>query len=70
MAFLRDRCLSSLKLDSNFNKFQIILIDDGSEKETLTIIDELACQYQNIIVYKYPRGGSGSASRARNKGLS
>ncbi|WP_281785938.1 glycosyltransferase [Uruburuella suis] len=67
--FLRDRCLSSLKLDSNFNKFQIILIDDGSEKETLTIIDELACQYQNIIVYKYPRGGSGSASRARNKGV-
>ncbi len=67
--FLRDRCLPSLKLDSNFNKFEIILVDDGSKEETLSIIDELACHHQNIVVYKYPYGGSGSASRARNKGL-
>lgn len=67
--FLRDRCISSLKLDKNFNKFQIILIDDGSEEETLKIVDELAYQYQNIIIYRYPHGGSGSASRARNRGI-
>lgn len=67
--FLRDRCLASLKLDANFEKFEIILVDDGSNHETLSIIDELSYQYHNIVVYKYPQGGSGSASRARNKGL-
>ena len=68
--FLRDRCFSSLKLDANFNRFEIILVDDGSdEEETLKIIEQIEKQYSNVRTFKYPVGGSGSASRARNKGL-
>lgn len=68
--FLRDRCLKSLQLDAHFSQFEVLLIDDGStDNETHLILDELAQQYQNIKLYKFPAGGSGSASRARNKGI-
>lgn len=68
--FLRDRCLKSLQLDENFEQFEVLLIDDGSsDQETHTILDQLNQQYSNIKVFKFPLGGSGSASRARNKGI-
>ncbi|MCH7296614.1 glycosyltransferase [Acinetobacter higginsii] len=68
--FLRDRCIRSLLLDDNFSKFEILLIDDGStDSETISIISDLEKSYKNIKPFYYPKGGSGSASRARNQGI-
>lgn len=68
--FLRDRCLKSLQLDENFDKFEILVIDDGSnDPTTISILNDLVDQYKNIKLYKFSVGGSGSASRARNKGI-
>ncbi|ENU91168.1 hypothetical protein F971_03306 [Acinetobacter vivianii] len=68
--FLRDRCIRSLLLDENFEKFEILLIDDGStDSETINIISDLEKTYKNVKPFYYPKGGSGSASRARNQGI-
>lgn len=68
--FLRDRCIRSLLLDENFSNFEILLVDDGStDGETLEIIFDLEKNYKNIQSFYYPKGGSGSASRARNQGI-
>ena len=49
---------------------EIILVDDGStDKETLMTIKRLDREYQNVITYFFNDGGSGSASRPRNKGI-
>lgn len=68
--FLLNKCFNSLKRSSMFNEMEILLIDDGSsDQNTLRIINELDAKYSNIKTYFYPEGGSGSASRPRNKGI-
>lgn len=68
--YLRDRCIPSLKKSSIFNDMEILLIDDGStDGETVKIIGILEEEYKNIKDYYFPKGGSGSASRPRNKGI-
>lgn len=68
--YLRDRCIPSLKKSSIFNDMEILLIDDGStDDETVKIIGILEEEYKNIKTYYFPKGGSGSASRPRNKGI-
>ena len=68
--FLLNKCFTSLKRSSMFDKMEIILVDDGSsDNNTLRIIHELRERYSNVKTYFYPEGGSGSASRARNKGV-
>lgn len=67
---LYGKCFMSLRRSSMFEEMEIIIVDDGStDKETLTTIERLQRQYDNIIVYKFEPGGSGSASRPRNKGI-
>lgn len=68
--YLKNHCIKSLKKSSIFNDMEIILIDDGStDNITPQIITELENEYKNIKSYFFNDGGSGSASRPRNKGL-
>ncbi|APF39944.1 glycosyltransferase family 2 protein [Neomicrococcus aestuarii] len=67
---LRFKCFASLKRSSMFKDMEIILVDDGSsDLGTLNTIEDLARTYPNVRTYHFPTGGSGSASRPRNKGL-
>lgn len=68
--YLLNKCFNSLKRSSIFNRMEIIMVDDGSsEKETLQTIRRIAQKHSNVMTYFYPTGGSGSASRARNRGV-
>jgi len=67
---LYGKCFNSLTRSSMFEDMEIIFVDDGStDKRTLKIEDYIKSQYSNVIVYKFNDGGSGSASRPRNKGV-
>lgn len=68
--YLKDRSFRSLLRSSIFEKMHIYLIDDGSTDEvTPFIVEELARDYDNVTSFYFNDGGSGSASRPRNKGL-
>lgn len=68
--YLRDRCINSLKKSSIFENMEILLIDDGStDNETIKIVEKLGIEYENIKTYYFAKGGSGSPSRPRNKGI-
>lgn len=65
-----ERCLKSIEACDRFSEFEIILVDDGSDSiETIQEIKKIEKQYSNIVTYFFPCGGSGSASRPRNKGV-
>lgn len=68
--YLRDRCIKSLIKSSIFENMEILLIDDGStDNETIKIVEKLGIEYENIKTYYFEKGGSGSPSRPRNKGI-
>ncbi|WP_329383443.1 glycosyltransferase [Anaerofustis sp. HA2171] len=67
--YLRNRAFRSLRRSSIFNKMQVYLVDDGSDKETIDQIKQLEKEYSNVTTYFFNDGGSGSASRPRNKGF-
>lgn len=61
-----DRCLFSL-IDQNIDqKYEIIVINDGSTDSSLEIAEEFAECYENVKVYSRENGG---LSAARNTGL-
>ena len=67
---LKYKCFNSLLRSSLFNKMEIILVDDGSsDEETIRIINELKDNYTNVKTFFFNDGGSGTASRPRNKGV-
>lgn len=67
---LYGKCFSSLRRSSMFKEMEIIFVDDGStDAYTLKIQHWLARHYDNIRLFAFVDGGSGSASRARNKGV-
>lgn len=59
------RCIDSI-LSQTFTDFELILIDDGSNDATPTMIDEYARRDSRIIALHKPNGG---VSSARNLGL-
>lgn len=64
------KCFASLKRMDWFEESEIILVDDGStDRFTRQAIDRLARRHGNVVTYLFPTGGSGSASRPRNKGV-
>ena len=68
--FLEGRCFRSLLRSSAFARMRIYLVDDGSgDPDTIRIVRGLARDYDNVVAYFFGDGGSGSASRPRNKGL-
>ncbi|WP_404329950.1 glycosyltransferase [Mesobacillus maritimus] len=68
--YLLNKCFNSLKRSSIFNKMEIIMIDDGStDPKTIATINRIVEEHTNVKSYFYTDGGSGSASRPRNKGV-
>lgn len=67
---LYGKCFASLRRSSIFSDMEIILVDDGStDSFTLLMEEDLKERYPNVRVYRFEDGGSGSASRPRNKGV-
>ncbi|MBS4161986.1 glycosyltransferase family 2 protein, partial [Klebsiella pneumoniae] len=65
---LRYKCFQSLSRSSIFEDMEIIIVDDGSTDDyTPYVVKRLEERYPNVKKYLYPQGGSGSASRPRNK---
>lgn len=68
--FLITKCLPSLRRNEIYTKMEILLVDDGSiDGITERICRQLSKDYPNIVYYRFGDGGSGSASRPRNKGV-
>ena len=68
--FLYFKAFASLLRLAVFQKCEIIIADDGSDDaRTLAVINWLSRHYANVKVCLLPRGGSGSASRPRNRAL-
>lgn len=68
--FLVHKCFQSLRRSSIFDNAEVLLVDDGStDLKTKHVLTELEKRYENVTVFSFPEGGSGSASRPRNKGL-
>ncbi|MGM0876424.1 MAG: glycosyltransferase [Bacillota bacterium] len=67
---LFNKCFLSLRRSTMFEKMEIILVDDGSsDKDTLMFIERICRDYSNVRSFFFKDSGSGSASRARNKGF-
>ena len=67
---LLNKAFNSLLRSEIFDSIEVMIIDDGStDGKTLGIIKRLANKYVNVKTYFYPKGGSGSASRPRNKAI-
>lgn len=68
--YLLTKALPSLLRNNSWNAMEIVLIDDGStDLETVHICRFLNRLFANVSLFEFPEGGSGSASRARNKGI-
>lgn len=61
-----EQCVRSL-LAQSFQDIEIILVDDGSKDNSLSIIKQLATEDSRIVYTSQPNGG---AAKARNTGLS
>lgn len=67
---LQFKCFESLRRSSIFESMEVLLIDDGSTDDTTrAVVRDLERRYGNVRSYCFEPGGSGSASRPRNKGL-
>ena len=68
--YLYGKAFSSLLRSSMFGEIEILLVDDGStDGTTQYYVKLLESQYPNVRAYLFSDGGSGSASRPRNKGV-
>src|SRR5699024_7575417 len=67
---LLHKCIKSLHRSSIFDQMELVMVDDGStDIDTIHAINALEKELEWVQVYRYEPGGSGSASRPRNKGL-
>ena len=67
---LYGKAFSSLRRSSMFEDMEIIFVDDGSTDDmTSHYVRYIADRYVNVVTFSFGDGGSGSASRPRNKGV-
>lgn len=68
--FLKSKCIESLRRNRVWPQMEVLLVDDGSsDPETIQIVENLAREHGNVRTFFFDDGGSGSASRPRNKGI-
>ncbi|MEY8569699.1 glycosyltransferase [Brevibacterium linens] len=68
--YLETKCIPSILRNKNSDRFEILLVDDGStDGVTPQICERLQREMSNVRTYLFETGGSGSASRPRNKGI-
>src|SRR5699024_843100 len=68
--YLVGKALPSLFRNDSWASMEIILVDDGStDQKTITLCKFLTRLFPNLRLFRFPEGGSGSASRARNMGI-
>lgn len=68
--FLAEKCLPSIQRNELWPLIEVILVDDGStEPETVTTLERLSTIYDNVSLFSFDDGASGSASRPRNRGM-
>ncbi|GAA3606572.1 glycosyltransferase [Flavivirga amylovorans] len=61
------RCIESLlNQDLHENEYEILIINDGSKDDSISIAKQFSDKHSNIIIYNKENGGVGSA---RNKGI-
>lgn len=69
-AHLLHKCVASLRRSSIFSQMELVFVDDGStDVATVNAVAELEKELDWSQAYRFEAGGSGSASRPRNKGL-
>lgn len=67
---LYGKAFASLCRSTLFGDMEILLVDDGStDGFTPQMVRSLASRYSNVRTFFFEPGGSGSASRPRNKGV-
>ena len=65
---LLNKCFRSLARSSIFHRMELLMVDDGStDEETIRIFNRIDRKYANVKTFSFGDGGSGSASRPRNK---
>jgi len=57
------RCVESI-LAQTYNHIELIVVDDGSTDQTLSICKQIEANYSNVIVISKPNGGVVSARKA------
>lgn len=62
---LLKRCIESV-YRQKYPAYEVILIDDGSEKDCAQTMDEISLKHENMTVYHIANGG---VSNARNRGV-
>jgi len=55
-----EKCLNSI-LNQDYDKFQVIIVDDGSTDDSLQILNDFAKDYPNVIVLSQDNAGPGAA---------
>ena len=61
-----EECLSSITAQKDFEKSEVVLIDDGSTDRSSEICDSFSAEFKNIIAVHKSNGG---VSEARNDGI-
>lgn len=62
-----NRCITSIQNQGiDPDKFEVLIIDDGSTDNSITLVSDLVEKYANITLYQQENNGPGAA---RNKGI-
>lgn len=61
-----DKCLCSI-INQTFTNYEVLIIDDASEDNTVEVIEKIIKKYYNFRIYKLKKNSG--VAEARNKGI-